>query len=236
MVKNIIQIPRKELLEGKEFHADYLDQALENCQKEGFEAVFMPQLIDARIEAPKDARIWQTWYSAPSIRATGRTKQGIPVVVYAHIPNYFSDPENIEEAMEQGLINGAGILPQKEFQKLLDLEDDKNVFLVDYNELKSSKSTIISSKGALEHPQTIPFIGGRERAEAYLGRHKEVYGNSIGMRHSDDLHDKPTGRLLFLGYDCDDDLNGSYDLHYLEGRFVGVRAKGAAQKDIEKIR
>ena len=113
----------------------------------------MPQLIDARIDADKDARIFVNWYTAPSIRATGRTRQGNPVVVYGHIPNYFSDPDNIKDVIEHNkLIEGAGVMPQNEFQRLVDLDESKDnqgnrlVFVVDYEELKNSKGKISKSK------------------------------------------------------------------------------------------
>ena len=83
-----------------------------------------------------------------------------------------------------------------------------------------SKSDVISVDEALEHHQVIPFLGGQNRAEAYLFRYKEVYGNNIGVWHSEDLHnDLAVGRLLFVGgYDYglkgDDGLDG-------DGWFVG---------------
>jgi hypothetical protein len=76
----------------------------------------------------------------------------------------------------------------------------------------------------------VPFLGGKERAEKYIERHKEVYGDEIGIWHSDDLSDQPFGRLLFLGNSCNSGLNGHDDLSNV-GRFLGVRAEGAAQKN-----
>ncbi len=229
MTNDTILIPRKELLEGKVFYNSGLYKALEECQNSGYEAIFMPQLIDARIESFKDSQIWTNDYDAPSIKATGETKQGNKVVVYGHVSNYLSSPKNIEKAIEQGLVNGAGILPKNEFQRLLDLKDNKNVFVVSYENLMNSKSGVISLKDALKHPQTIPFLGGRERAEAYLEKHKQIYGDKIGIYCSDDLHEKPLGRLLFAGGCYYNLLGGSLGD---DGRFVGVRknAEGVSQK------
>jgi hypothetical protein len=113
-------------------------------------------------------------------------------------------------------------MPDKEFQKLLKLEDGVNVFVVDHQKLKNSKYNGISVDDALEHPQTIPFLGGQERAEAYLKRHREIFGNVIGIGHTDDLSDKGAlGRLLFAGDNNYDDLIGDYNLNH-NGRFVGV--------------
>ena len=212
--------------QAKEFYNSDMAEALQSGQNYG-RVIFMPELIDARISAAKGSNLLNNWLTAPSIRATGRTKQGNPVVVYAHVDNYLSNPENIKNAKR---INGAGIVPRDEFQRLLGLEDNEKVFVVDYDKLKNSSSEVISVEKALEHPQTVPFIGGEERAQNYLKKFRQVYGDNIGIWHCDDLRDEPLGRLLFIG-GYDDGLFGSSDLN-LDARFVGVRdsAEGTAQK------
>ena len=228
MSNEIIKVPVTRYLEGKEFYADRTDIALKSLQDNGYRALFMPELADTRINSDKGSRIWQTWFTSPSIRAAGITRQGNPVVVYGHIPNYFSDPENLRKTIEENrLVNCAGIIPQEEFQGLVDLDESKDqegnrlVFVVDYGELKNSESGIIPVKRALKHPQTIPFLGGEERAQRYLERHEEVYSNHIGIWHSDDLHEQPLGRLLYLGNNYTyNSLGGSF---INNGRFVGVR-------------
>nr|AQS29473.1 hypothetical protein [uncultured archaeon]AQS29502.1 hypothetical protein [uncultured archaeon]AQS29702.1 hypothetical protein [uncultured archaeon] len=231
---NQIWVPRK--VAGEEFYADRLDEALRTCQTptkeapKGYEAQFMPEIIDTRIASPGGSRIWQTWFTAPSIRATGKSRQGKPFVVYAHIPNYFSKHKNITKAIEQGLVNGAGRMPQDEFQRLLDLKDDERVFVVNYEVLRSAESGVIPVSKALAHPQTIPFLGGRERAEAYLPQHEKNYGSKIGNWHLNDfIEDSPLARALFVdgGY-----VGGLCGCGILNGdaRFLGVRAEGAAQK------
>jgi len=216
----------------KEFRNDDLATALENCQSEGYKAMFMPELADARV---KGKAAWDKWYSTPSVRATGKTNQGNAVVVYAHIPNYFSNPENIKSALSS-LVNGAGRMPQEEFQKLVDAEDGKKVFVVDYDKLKNSKSERIPLSEAIEHPQTIPFLGGQERAEEYLAKFKEAYNtNQIGIWHCDDLNENSLmGRLLFVGND-DYNLNGDGNLSNI-GRFLGVRRERVAEDGAKKIK
>lgn len=236
MTDAIIPVPVKHILPGKEVYADRADHALQVCMGKNLTPVFMPSLADARIEAPKDAPIWHQWYCAPSVRATGQPSAGKPVVVYAHIQNYFSDPANIAMAIETGLVKRAGKMPQDEFQRLVDLDGSTDaagnrlVWVIDYAELREAPSDSISIAKVLKHPQTIPFLGGAERAERYLARHSEVYGNNIGVWHSDDLSDQPLGRLLCLGGNAGGGLDGGNDL-YGSGRFVGVpsRAEGAPQ-------
>ena len=57
-----ILIPHKIIYKGREFEdvgtAQSIERALRDCQTQGYEAQFMPALVDARIEAPQGARIW----------------------------------------------------------------------------------------------------------------------------------------------------------------------------------
>lgn len=234
MEKNTIRIPVRRVVSAREFYAETnankkkygFVEALKQLQTSGYEEQFMPAILDARIEAPAEDRVWRVWYCSPSIRATGRGKDGKPVVVYAHVKNYLCNPSNTLKAIKQGLRNGAASLPQEEFQLLLDQRDDENIFTIDYYTLKKSKSDVISVENALSHPQTIPFAGGKARAEAYLKKHKEVYGDKIGMWHSDDLAEVPLARPLFVGISFIGGFNGSDD-YYGSARLAGVSKKDA---------
>ena len=229
-MSNKILIPtfvEAKLFENLEING--VEKALRECYGAKCEPVYMPQLVDARISAPNDSPVWQ-WHATPSVRVTGRTKPststvkgGNPVVVYAHVPNYFSKPNNVAKAVSEGLTNGAGRMPPKEFYTLLSLEDNEKVFVVDYTTLKNSSSKVIDVAQALEHPQVIPFLGGQTRTEQYLEKFQQVYNSTkIGVWHCDDLTDEPLGRVLFLGYDHSDDLIAN-DYLSNSGRFLGVR-------------
>ncbi|HLC72583.1 MAG TPA: hypothetical protein VJH37_03300 [Candidatus Nanoarchaeia archaeon] len=222
--------------ETKIFYHSQVEQALQNCQAAGYSPLFMPQLAEARMNGTVP---WNEWRSAPSIKATGRTQQGNPVVVYAHIPNWLANPANIRLTKQQGLINGAGRLPREEFLQLVDQDGkveqgERVVWVVDYDVLRKAPSGRIPVAQALEHPQTIPFLGGQARAEHYLSAHTRVYNTStIGVWHTDDLNDNsPLARLLYLSYLGDFGLSGDDGLGG-SGQFVVVRntsAEGAAQK------
>ncbi len=224
--------------ETKTFYHAQVEQALENCQ-EKHTALYMPELAEARIQGQQP---WDEWRTTPSIKATGRTKQGNAVVVYAHIPNWLANPANIRAAKEQGLINGAGRFPQHEFQNLIDadgktdLQGNRQIWVVDYDRLRKATSGEINVEDALEHPQTIPFLGGQERAERYLPKHAKAYDTeTIGVWHVDDLTDEsPLARLLFLGNNDNDGLDGGDNL-VNDGRFAGVRNASAEGARSEKI-
>ncbi len=205
--------------------ADVLEQAA----NEGYQALFIPELALAKSESPE---LWKNWFVTPSIRATGRTKQGTPIVIYAHVPNFYSDPKNIRDAIKGNkLVNGAGPIPQEAFNSLESKNGNGRVFVVDYNTLKNSSSGVIAVDDALVHPQTIPFLGGEDTAKRYLAKHKEVYGNKIGVWHYDDLKDQPLGRMLCVG-DDDGGLSGNVDLGDY-GRVFGVapEAQSVVQKN-----
>jgi len=193
----------------------------------------MPELAMARADADKDLKLWQTWFLAHSVRVTGRSKANNPVVAYAHVPTSLTDPENIRKMIDdKALVNGAGPMPQDEFYGLLDREGNGRVFVVDYNKLRESKSDVIKIDEALDHPQAIPFLGGEQNAQAYLAKHKEVYGNRISVWHRDDLKDRPMGRVLYFGinnYDYGLNGNGILDGN---GHVVGVAPE--AQVNVAK--
>jgi hypothetical protein len=85
---------------------DFALEALENDNGK-YAVAYMSELVDARIEARVNSLIWKNWLHTPSIKVTGRTKQGTPVVIYAHIPNKFSTSLGMVKAIqEEGLVNG----------------------------------------------------------------------------------------------------------------------------------
>src|SRR3990167_5055013 len=136
--------------EVEEVYGSKLHTALASCDG----AFFMPDLIRSRISVDDSHRLWQTWWSSPSIRATWRTSGGTPVVLYAHVPNFYSDANNIKTAVEEGkLMNGAGVLPREEFTRLLSLEGN-GVQVVDHKTLNNSTSGFIPISKAMNHPQT----------------------------------------------------------------------------------
>ena len=205
----------------EEVYADRVDRALAKVDN----PLYMPDFIRARSSVNFGHRLWEMWWAVPSIRATGRTAQGTPVVLYAHVPNFYSDAENVRAAIDDGrLVNGAGPLLPEEFTRLLSLEGN-GVFVVDYDVSRKFVSQFIETDSALEHPQTLPLLGvSQEEAEAYLKKYKlayeRPYGNRIGVLHGDDLGSEPIARVLFIG-----DrglLSGTGSLNY-GARILGVR-------------
>lgn len=235
MSDDIIQVPR--FVDGKVFYANTASKALADVKGANYEALFMNELLGIRAISNKDGLIWSQWYCSPSVRVTGTTKQGNKVVAYAHVPNYFSNPNNIATAVKKGLKNGAGIYPEKHFQHLLDLEDGENVFVIDYKTLRTSSSGVIPVAEAMKHPQVVPFIGGIEEAENYLKRHEKVVGKNIGVYHSDDLSDVPYGRVLFVYFRSGSGLIVGFDDLHCGGRFVGVplTSEAGAQKILSPL-
>ena len=231
--------------------------ALRDAQKE-HKVLYMPQVADARINGKLP---WDEWVTTPSIKATGRTRQGNAVVVYAHIPNWLANPENMKitrrqylikyktripgDDVEQRLIRAIARsthptrIPQDELQRLVDANEQidaqgsRLVWVVDYDDklrkfddmvVKKSDLGSIPIIQALEHPETIAFLGGQERAELYLKAHAKAYSTEkIGIYwYLDDLdHDSPSARLLCLNEDPQVALFGDGNLE--SGTFAGTR-------------
>ena len=234
-------IPVKRVLEAEHVEGSTIEAALRDLLSKDrtprLEPVYMPGVIDGRnAYSPNEAPVNWRWLTTPSIKATGKTKAGTPIVVYAHVPNHFSNPDNIATAVGQGLVNGAGIMPQYEFQRLVELAEEQQgkpnqrVFLADYKALKRAPSDGVAVNNALKHPQTIPFLGGRARAEQYLPRHEKFLGKQIGIWHVDDLTEQASiGRVLRVGFDYYSAFFAGDSLSAV-ARFVGVPrgAEGAA--------
>jgi hypothetical protein len=76
--------------------------ALEYAGDEGFVAS-MPQLLHARVNAPYDNIIWNTWFRANSEENVVTTKQGNHVVVTVHGGGIFASPERFERSLRADL-------------------------------------------------------------------------------------------------------------------------------------
>ena len=79
-----------------------LRRALRYAGDDGFVAS-MPQLLHARVNAPYDNIIWNTWFSAYSEESVVTTKQGNHVVVTVHGGGIFASPERYERSLRADL-------------------------------------------------------------------------------------------------------------------------------------
>lgn len=181
--------------------------ALERLQKE-YDIHFASTIIKAQAESSYGDSVLIPPFTTPSIMATGRTKNGVPVVIYAHISNYFSNADNLRNA--KVLKNGALDFPNEEFQRLVGRKDYKDVFVWDYKWLsKKCKNNIeISLEEAAKHPILTSFCGSNEIAKKYLKKCDEIneaISKELGEKYNElkfkitfyeDLVKKPCARLL----------------------------------------
>jgi hypothetical protein len=235
----------------KEFFGDPRVKALEECIDEGYRPLFMPEIIDIKLMTIKQDRIWQVGYISQSTRIFGRGKSsnishkgGTLFVVYAHVPNYLSDPENIKEAHDVGLVFASGIVPQAEFERLLDMEDGKNVFVLDYlainewNQSNCSKTGKFDVDQIKKNPEVVSFLGGMERTELYLIRHKEIFGDKFHNFKCCDIERAiPSGKSLGSSL-CISSGEGRLYCSLLggSGRFIGVRDKDSKPRNSGEIK
>jgi len=99
------------------FFESYATIALRNALRyagdDGFVAS-MPQLLHARVNAPYDNIIWNTWFTSNSEESVVTTPQGNHVVVAVHGGGIFADPERLERSLRAhlGRSNAAGLTGQ----------------------------------------------------------------------------------------------------------------------------
>ena len=230
----IVSVRNQDLQVFERLEPNGILSAYTECVEAKVQPWFIPELVDAKIAPNCNDYLWQNGFTQPSIIVTGRSRAGKAVVVYSHQPNYFSDLENLKIVYQNGLVNGAGTMPQEEFLKLLGLEDEKTVFVRDHQELMNSAHGDIKVSKALAHPMIIPFLGGKDRAEPYLDAFGKKIGSKMYLGFIDDLGEEPKGRWLVLGYSyIGSNLGGLYYFYY--GRVLGVESSGDAVNNTDSL-
>ncbi len=244
----------------KDFYREDIADALRACRRAHYQPEFAPELIDRRINAEKEDSLWQDWWTTLSLKATGRTSAGTPIIVYAHEPHYFSQPKNIAWEIEAGLINGAGTLPVGELSRLESGKAGGRIFVLDhastikwpsgyYGLEKPTEKHLKQYTGkvdgkemlAINHPLLAPLMGNENKVAPYLTKLAQVYGkDKVYINNFDDFNERDAGRLVWLGSDF---YHGFIDGNlYDDARFFGVRLVGVvgesapAGHEAQKIR
>ena len=182
-----IPIIKRKVTNGRIFYDKRIDNALAECYKAGCNPLFMPDLILSRLDSDLESKIWDknfAYFDTASVRGIGKTKSGLKVVVYAHIPTMLSNPKilssyilNREVTTCPDDIRCYSVnVPKEEFHRILDLEDNQTVFVLDYSKFSKMSHGNMRLSKMLKHPVTVPYLGvGKERAEEYLEKHVKVY-------------------------------------------------------------
>ena len=199
---------------------------------QGYQPLFMPQLTDVLLKADDDAMVEASKGRGRKVDGYDRTimpeyggsyvtssvlvagiEQSETVIVIAHVPNYLSDPDNLENIIDENTGNERARVkvPYEEFKRLLDLKDERKVFVIE-DDLGSCYGWA-NVNVILEEPVTIPFFGGKNRARRIL-RHKKLRSRLSGNEWpadgytalcqmyypKEDLEESPIGGLLSLGF------------------------------------
>ena len=212
-------IKQKYIFDDREysvFHSDSnnISEILGLCIAEGFEPLSMPQLADLMINNPNCSAFWEMAISTTSIIANGKTKAGNEVIAIAHCPSYLSSPKNLYHAIRENQVShGAVCIPDEEFWKILELEDNVNVFVVDRalveqwpKEFYGVDAPLVKEKIAgldaiaINHPLTAPYFASRERAEKFLKKHRDICSGNIEINTIPLWADKPLASLIISFY------------------------------------
>jgi hypothetical protein len=237
-----------------------LKQALDFATVGGI-VVTMPELIAAKVKAVKTHDFWKNWYSVQTEENIGLDKKGRfyskkdPVLVIVNGGGILT-PDRIDKAYtdKDGMIDGSAKYVGKEFDNLLDgeLPDNTSIQIYRFDEIKKGIKSLPHKFGVvmpyslaqgtisgyhqkdsfINNPLVIARAGGIENIEKYYDLAKSEEGN-LGSYHPFNGRDAsvPSGRLLFLGDDCDG-LGGDDSLDDDVGRFVGVAPEAQRKKKI----
>ena len=130
-----------------------LKGALRYAGDEGFVAS-LPQLLHARVNAPYENIIWNTWFTANSEESVVKTRQGHHVVVVVHGGGIFATPKRLERSYRADLdrSNPDGLTGQyaakittREARDLLDrgkLPDGSTIPMYAYNEISQGNAEV----------------------------------------------------------------------------------------------
>ncbi|MBS3168684.1 hypothetical protein J4216_06155 [Candidatus Woesearchaeota archaeon] len=186
----------------------------------------LPDTIDKRIVLPFKHQIWTKRSTPNSEEIVLITPQGNKIVVVAHREGIFTNnPDRIEQAYKEGLIDCAGRVYQEESKNLLngkattggevrvltygdllntrleDLKEGAYIIILDFDVAKATKSGFQYIDELSENPLFISRVGHPEIAQGYLADLKgnRVYGN---FHHfNKERSDRKLSSFLFLDED-----------------------------------
>lgn len=162
-------------LEVREFCGYSLDEILAQEEAKDFRPLSAMEIMDARILAPPDAKIWHTSYFTPCLIAAGKFKHS-DVVVFEHLPIDFSDYQKALRAIKTGDLN----------QQFYDLignarvpsNGNKLFSVVGYNQAMKTPHTLTDIEELAKHPYAIAACGNESRAIRYFQKYAQTYHGS----------------------------------------------------------
>lgn len=217
------------LTEYEFFLRESIVDSITECERAGYTPLFLPEFIDLQLAHPFP---WLQRSRSMSICATGRSRQGNRIEIYAHVPGVWTDRAYIADAFDQRKLIGHALPLSNE--AILALEERNGevhdgtrlVTVMEHQAAQNAKFGPQSLDEALENPHVLASFGSEDRTRRYLAACKEKLCSSIFVWHYDDLGDKAVARPLELNYM--DLCCGSYFFGGLT-HVGGVRHRGPQQ-------
>jgi hypothetical protein len=208
---------------------DALRRALEYAGNDGFVAS-MPQLLHARVAAPFDNDIWDTWFfTSNSEESMVETPQGNHIAVLVHGGGIFASPTRFRKlylaSTDRHSKDGfTGLFGGKILRKGMTDLPRRYAVVMDFETARTSQCGFTSFDELKDDPLMIVRAGGAEAAAAYLDKAQEYYGTSVmGSWHRfDDMDPMLPQTWVPFVYDC---LGGASDRESLDPR---MRVEGNA--------
>jgi hypothetical protein len=143
---------------------DALQRAVEYAGDEGFVAS-MPQLLHARVNAPYDNIIWNTWFNPNTEEDLITTPQGNRVVVTVHGGGIFSSPQRYEKLFRASTDRNsefgftglfAGKISDREAHNILQgrMPDGIEIPIYSFNEFKLGTNKLARRYGVVTDLET----------------------------------------------------------------------------------
>jgi len=219
-------------VEARSYEATFLCSALEQCTKENYLPLFVPEFVDGLIGSD----VFPFEFYTGSVIVFGRVGSGWSSdakVVVAHVPNYFMYVNNLRTSIGQGVREGACKMPVRSFSHLLSKANNDRVFVLDSREVPNNP--VMSINELLDSKFVHAFLGGVVRAEKYLTwlQSKGVSSVSLGVHFTDfmDTNDCAHARFLAInnsGLYADRSMNAT-------GAFVARRRNRGIGQFLEDL-
>lgn len=151
-----------------------IDEVIRKCLSEGFKPMYLTEVIDKIIACEDGSDFIERPFLAPSILVTG-FYNGFTLTYFVNAENYFSNPENISNAIKQGLLDGAGKIPHDEFKRIANDKKDIVKFF-GHGILGENCGPASTERIELKEKMNLPYdyclvrLLGKERADRYLSK------------------------------------------------------------------
>ena len=168
----------------KVFEGKAEDRTLKDCDNAGYDALYMPSLVDLYLRHPSLLENKDNAAKTPSLHIIGQTKQGARIQIYSHIPveiNFFGS--GISLNLGKGRVSAETLESLISQDGRTDEEGTCVVSIIPFVQADLAINRKQSFAEALENIHTPAFFGNTSRAERYFNLLEQKGKNDIDLNH-----------------------------------------------------